>query len=150
MDDSRKILVIGADHGGFEMKEFLRKNLLEAGYKVIDFGTDSKDSVDYPDIIHPLASAIDKGEFERGIILCGSGNGAQMTANKYPNVRAALCWNEEQARLSREHNNANILSLPGRFIDMDLALKMTLIFLTTDFEGGRHERRVSKISETRN
>lgn len=132
------------------MKEFLRKNLLEAGYKVIDFGTDSKDSVDYPDIIHPLASAIDKGEFERGIILCGSGNGAQMTANKYPNVRAALCWNEEQAKLSREHNNANILSLPGRFIDMDLALKMTLIFLTTDFEGGRHERRVSKISKTRN
>lgn len=150
MDDNGKILVIGADHGGFEMKEFLRKNLLEAGYEIVDFGTDSEVSVDYPDIIHPLASAINKGEYERGIILCGSGNGAQMTANKYPNVRAALCWNEEQAKLSREHNNANILSLPGRAIDMDLALRMAMIFLTTDFEGGRHERRVSKISETRN
>ena len=150
MDDRAKILVIGADHGCFEMKEFLRKKLTEAGYEMIDFGTNSEASVDYPDIIHPLANAVNKGEYERGIILCGSGNGAQMTANKYTNVRAALCWNEEQAKLSREHNNANILSLPGRAIDMDLALRMTLIFLTTEFEGGRHERRVSKISQTLN
>ncbi len=150
MSDSGKVLVIGADHGGFEMKEFLRKKLTEAGYEIKDFGTNSEESVDYPDIIHPLASAINKGEYKRGIILCGSGNGAQITANKYTNVRAALCWNEEQAKLSREHNNANILSLPGRAIDFDLALKMATIFLDTDFEGGRHARRVSKISQTLN
>ena len=150
MNDRDKVLVIGADHGGFEMKEFLRKKLTEAGYEIKDFGTNSEESVDYPDIIHPLASAINKGDFERGIILCGSGNGAQITANKYPNVRAALCWNEEQAKLSREHNNSNIISLPGRAIDFDLALKMATIFLDTDFEGGRHARRVSKISQTLN
>ena len=148
MKNSGKVLVIGSDHGGFEMKEFLKKKLTDAGYEIRDFGTNSEESVDYPDIIHPLANAINKGEYVRGIILCGSGNGAQMTANKYPNVRAALCWNEEQARLSREHNNANTLSLPGRAIDFELALKMAVIFLNTDFEGGRHERRVSKISQT--
>ncbi len=147
MNHSGRILVIGADHGGYEMKEFLRKRLTEAGYEIKDFGTNSEESVDYPDIIHPLASAINRGEYERGIILCGSGNGAQITANKYSNIRAALCWNEEQARLSREHNDANILSLPGRTIDLELALKMALIFLNTDFEGGRHARRVSKISQ---
>ena len=141
---------MGADHGGFEMKEFLKKGLAEKGYEIKDYGTNSEASVDYPDIIHPLSSDINKGLFARGIILCGSGNGAQITANKYPNVRAALCWNEEQARLSREHNNANILSLPGRAIDFELALKMAVIFLETNFEGGRHERRVSKISQILN
>ena len=150
MNNSDKILVIGADHGGFEMKEFLKKGLLEAGFEIKDFGTNSEESVDYPDIIHPLANAINKGQYLRGIILCGSGNGAQITANKYSNVRAALCWNEEQARLSREHNNANIMSLPGRAIDFEQALKMVLIFLETEFEGGRHARRVSKISQTLN
>jgi ribose 5-phosphate isomerase B len=150
MEDNGKVLVLGADHGGYEMKEFLRKQLVNDGFTVKDFGTDSLESVDYPDIIHPLASSVNDGTYKRGIILCGSGNGAQMTANKYPNVRAALCWNEEQARLSREHNNANILSLPGRVLDFDLAYRMVRIFLETPFEGGRHERRVAKISKVQN
>jgi ribose 5-phosphate isomerase B len=148
MFDKNKILPIAADHGAFEMKAFLILNLEKLGYQVKDMGTYSLESVDYPDFIHPLASAVNKGEFEMGIILCGSGNGAQMTANKYPNVRAALCWSIEQAQLAREHNNANIMSLPGRFIDNELAMEMTLKFLNTEFEGGRHQRRVEKISKT--
>ena len=116
MNNSNKVLVIASDHGGFELKEFLKNKLSEKGYQVKDFGTDSNDSVDYPDYIHPLASAVNKGLYKKGIIICGSGNGAQITANKYINVRAALVWNEEQARLSREHNDANIISLPGRKI----------------------------------
>ena len=150
MNDRGKVLVIGADHGGFEMKEFLKTKLTEAGYELKDFGTNSAESVDYPDIIHPLAQAINAGEYARGIILCGSGNGAQMTANKYPHVRAALCWNVEQAKLAREHNNANIMSLPGRAIELNLALEMAFTFLETAFEGGRHARRVEKISKTLN
>jgi ribose 5-phosphate isomerase B len=145
-----KVLVMASDHGGFEMKQFLKEKLIAAGYEVKDFGNDSKESVDYPDFIHPLASSIDKGDYERGIILCGSGNGAQMTANKYPGVRAALVWDDEQARLSREHNNANVLSLPGRYIDFEQAWKMVQIFLNTDFGGGRHLRRVNKIANTIN
>ena len=147
MFDKEKILPISCDHGGFKMKEFLKEKLVTLGYKIKDFGTFSEDSIDYPDFIHPLASAINKGEFELGIILCGSGNGAQMTANKYTNVRAGLCWSVEQAQLTRLHNNANILSLPGRFISFDIALEIALTFLTTDFEGGRHQNRVEKISK---
>ena len=141
------ILAMASDHGGFAMKSFLIENLEKAGYTVVDFGTHSEESVDYPDMIHPLASAINKGEFERAIILCGSGNGAQMTANKYPNVRAGLCWNVEQAQLTRQHNNANILSLPGRFVSMEEALEITDAFLNTTFEGGRHLIRVNKINQ---
>ncbi|HEY9113181.1 MAG TPA: ribose 5-phosphate isomerase B [Bacteroidales bacterium] len=147
MVDNHKNLALATDHGGFEMKEFIREKLLDAGYVVADFGTNSSESVDYPDMIHPLANAINKGEFERGIIFCGSGNGAQMTANKYPNVRAALCWSVEQAKLAREHNNANIISLPGRFVSFELAWEMVQVFLNTAFEGGRHQRRVEKISQ---
>jgi len=147
MENSGKVLGIASDHGGYEMKQFLIDKLLEAGYEVNDYGTYSADSVDYPDYIHPLASDINSGRLKRGIILCGSGNGAQITANKYLNVRAALGWSEEQAHLARAHNNANIISLPGRFISNDLAWKMVKIFLTTDFEGGRHSRRVEKISQ---
>jgi ribose 5-phosphate isomerase B len=143
-----KVLVIGSDHGGFEMKEFIKGKLQDAGFEVQDYGTDSVDSVDYPDIIHPVARSINSGEFQRGIIFCGSGNGAQMTANKYPNVRAALVWDQEQAKLAREHNDANIISLPGRFVDFEKAWEMVRIFLETDFQGGRHKRRVKKISET--
>lgn len=150
MNDKSKILALATDHGGFEMKEFIKGKLLESGCQVHDFGTNSNESVDYPDMIHPLASAINKGEFERGIILCGSGNGAQMVANKYPNVRAALCWSVEQAKLAREHNNANIISLPGRFVSFELAWEMVQVFLDTAFEGGRHQRRVEKISQTLN
>lgn len=140
-----QIIPIASDHGGYEMKQFLIEKLQEAGYEVKDYGTNSPESVDYPDMIHPLASAIEKGEYPLGIILCGSGNGAQMTANKHPHVRAALCWNEELAKLARQHNDANILALPGRFIPFDLAWRMVQLFLNTPFEGGRHIRRVEKI-----
>ncbi|MBU2558707.1 MAG: ribose 5-phosphate isomerase B [Bacteroidetes bacterium] len=148
MENALKTVPIAADHGGYEMKEFIRKKLLAAGYEVIDFGTNSTESVDYPDKIHPLAQSISKGKYPLGIIMCGSGNGAQITANKHKHVRAALCWNIELARLAREHNNANILSMPGRFISFELAWEMVQVFISTDFEGGRHQQRVAKI-ETR-
>lgn len=144
------IIPIASDHGGFEMKEFLIEKLKEAGYMVKDFGTYSNKSVDYPDMIHPLASAIEHGEYPLGIILCGSGNGAQMTANHHHNVRAALCWNVELAKLARQHNDANILALPGRFIPNELAWEMVQVFLNTDFEGGRHTKRVEKIEPNEN
>jgi ribose 5-phosphate isomerase B len=136
---------IACDHGGFEMKEYLKKQLTAEGYQFVDYGVNSADSVDYPDIIHPIASDINDGKYPLGIILCGSGNGAQMVANKHPNIRAALCWNEEITALARQHNDANIISLPGRFIDFELALKLVKIFLETPFDGGRHTRRVEKI-----
>ena len=139
------IIPIACDHGGFEMKEYLKQALMKEGYQIKDFGTHSSESVDYPDFIHPLAREIDKGIYKLGIILCGSGNGAQMVANKYPNVRAALCWSEEIAKLARLHNDANIISLPGRFIEPELALKMVRVFITTGFEGGRHQERIDKI-----
>ena len=147
MNKSGRIIAMASDHGGYEMKEYLRKKLISIGYEIKDFGTFSEDNVDYPDVIHPLAHTVNEGEYKIGIILCGSGNGAQMTANKYSNVRAALCWDVEQTRLSREHNNANILSLPGRFVPFEQAWNMVQIFLSTPFEGGRHERRVEKISQ---
>lgn len=147
MFDKQRIIPMACDHGGLSMKDFLKIKLEKLGYLIKDMGTYSSESVDYPDFIHPLAKAVNDGEFDMGIIFCGSGNGAQMTANKYPGVRAALCWTLEQAQLAREHNNANIMSLPGRFIDNDLAMEMVLKFLNTEFEGGRHQRRVKKISE---
>jgi len=147
MFDKQQKIPIACDHGGFEMKEYLKNKLIKLGYDIEDMGTYSDASVDYPDMIHPLAKDINDGKYQLGIILCGSGNGAQMTANKYRNVRAALCWSLEQAQLAREHNNANIISLPGRFIKKDLAMEMTLNFLNKEFEGGRHQRRVEKISK---
>ncbi len=140
----RKI-ALGCDHAAYEMKEAVKKWLSEHNYIVEDFGTDSPDSIDYPDIIHPLAKAINDGEIERGIIMCGSGIGVSIVANKYPNVRAALCWNTELAGLSRQHNNANILAVSGRFMEEKLVFEMLEKFLNTDFEGGRHQRRVEKI-----
>ncbi len=148
MVENGRVLALASDHGGFEMKEFLRKKLEDSGYTIRDFGTFSEESVDYPDMIHPLAKAVNDGEYTTGIIICGSGNGAQMTANKYPNVRAGLCWNEELTKLTRLHNDANILALPGRFIPFELAWRMVEIFLSTEFEGGRHINRVNKISKT--
>ena len=139
------IIPIASDHGGFEMKQFLIEKLKEAGYEIKDYGTHSSESVDYPDMIHPLASAIEHGEYPLGIILCGSGNGAQMTANHHHHVRAALCWNVELAKLARQHNDANILALPGRFISNELAWEMVQDLLNTGFEDGRHTRRVEKI-----
>ncbi|MCD6179267.1 MAG: ribose 5-phosphate isomerase B [Bacteroidales bacterium] len=148
MIDKTITLPIASDHGGFAMKEFLIDKLQKAGFKVKDFGTFSEESVDYPDIIHPLAKAIDTGVYPLGIIMCGSGNGAQITANKYAGVRAGLCWSVEQAKLIRLHNDANIISIPGRFVDFDIAWKMIEVFLNTEFEGGRHNTRVKKISQT--
>jgi ribose 5-phosphate isomerase B len=142
---NNEIIPIASDHGGFELKRFLVEQLILNGYQIKDLGTYNDGSVDYPDFIHPLAGEVNKGTYKRGIIICGSGNGAQMVANKYPNVRAALCWTEEIARLARQHNDANILSLPGRFVSKELGLSMALIFLSTDFEGGRHKNRVEKI-----
>jgi len=142
----KNTIPIACDHGGFELKEYLKEALTREGYELKDFGTFSPDSVDYPDFIHPLAREINNRTYPLGIIICGSGNGAQMVANKYPNVRAALCWTEEIARLARQHNNANIIALPGRFIEKEQSLKMVKIFLETDFEGGRHEKRVNKIN----
>ncbi len=146
MSSSKKVLAMASDHGGFAMKEFIKTKLVKEEYVIKDFGTFSEDSVDYPDMIHPAAKAINDGEIERGIIMCGSGNGAQMTANKYPNVRAGLCWTVEQAELTRLHNNANILSLPGRFVEFELAWEITKKFLSTEFEGGRHIKRIEKIN----
>lgn len=143
-----KRLAMASDHGGFAMKEYIKSRLIELGYYVKDYGTFSEDSVDYPDMIHPLAKAINDGELQTGIIMCGSGNGAQMVANKYPNVRAGLCWTNEQAKLIRMHNDANIMSLPGRFVEFDDAWEMAITFLKTEFEGGRHLLRVEKINKT--
>ena len=142
-----EIIPISSDNAGFELKEKVIKFLSSKNIDTKDFGTYSSDSVDYPDFAHKVGSAINKGEYKRGIVICGSGNGVQMTVNKYPGVRCALCWNEEIASLARQHNDANILSLPARFIPEELALKIVDIFLNTDFEGGRHQRRVEKINK---
>lgn len=150
MNPNQQIIPIATDHGGYAMKSFLIAKLQEAGYEVTDFGTFSEDSVDYPDYIHPMASAVNAGTYPKGIVLCGSGNGAQMVANKYPNVRAALCFDVEQTALTRRHNDANILSLPGRFIPFETAWEMVQVFLSTAFEGGRHGQRVEKISSKLN
>ncbi len=144
-ENTPSVIPIASDHGGFAMKQYLIEKLQQKGYQIKDFGTYNEESVDYPDFIQPVAKAVNGGEYPLGIIMCGSGNGAQMTANKYDNIRAALCWNEEITRLARLHNDANILSMPGRFLDFDLAVKIAEIFLDTEFEGGRHIRRIEKI-----
>ncbi len=148
MSSKNNIIPIASDHAGYWMKEFIKDELKKEGYNIKDFGTYSSESVDYPDFIHPLAKAVNDNVYERAIIMCGSGNGAQITANKYPFVRAGLVWSKEQSKLIRMHNNANIISLPGRYIALMDALDMVKIFLETDFAGGRHERRVEKISKT--
>lgn len=141
-----KKIAIGGDHAGYEYKAKLVEKLEALGYEVKDFGPFSSASVDYPDYVHPLCSAIENGEFEQGIVICGSGNGVAITANKHQGIRAALCWNEDLAALARQHNNANVLALPARFISYELAEKLAEIFLSTDFEGGRHANRVNKIA----
>jgi ribose 5-phosphate isomerase B len=146
MIDLNEIIPIGSDHAGFRMKEFLKVNLEIDGFRLKDYGALSEESVDYPDIIHPLAKDISVGKYRRGIILCGSGNGVAITANKYENIRAAICWETELVKLSRQHNDANILVLPARFLSNKEALKFARIFLSTRFEEGRHKRRVDKIS----
>lgn len=138
-------VAIGNDHAGTDYKLAIVGLLKSMDIEVKNYGTDGTDSVDYPDFIHPVAEDVEKGEVRMGIILCGSGNGATMTANKHQRVRAALCWNKEITALAREHNDANILSLPARFISLSQALDMVRTFLNTEFEGGRHERRIEKI-----
>lgn len=140
-----KKIAIGSDHAGFPYKEHLRAFLTTTGHEVKDFGTFSSDSTDYPDFAHAVASGVETGEFPIGILVCGSGNGVAMTANKHAGIRAALCWTEELATLARHHNNANIICIPARFVSLELAEIMVDVFLKSSFEGGRHEARVSKI-----
>ena len=139
-------IAICADHAGFELKktviEYLQSKNVES---LKDFGTYSAESCDYADFAHPMASAVESGEFDFGISICGSGNGISMTVNKHQGIRAALCWNEEIVALARQHNNANVLSLPARFVTVEQALKMVDVFFATDFEGGRHQGRIDKI-----
>jgi len=139
-------IAIGCDHAGFEYKATIIRVLKKAGAEVIDKGTTSDDSVDYPDYVHPVAESIKDGTADLGVLICGSGNGVSMAANKHSHIRAALCWKDELAALARLHNDANIISIPSRFVSAKLARQMVKTFITTDFEGGRHQRRVDKIS----
>jgi len=140
-------IALASDHAGFEYKEAIRQWLGSKGHEVRDFGTSSPVAVDYPDFIRPAAQAVARGDCERGIILGGSGNGEAITANKVHGIRCALCWSEDTARLSRQHNDANMLSLGQRLISCELALRIVEIWLTTDFDGGRHLARIRKIEE---
>ena len=145
MFDKKNVIAIGCDHAGFAMKKHLVDVLGAQGYVFKDFGTFSDASVDYPDFAHQVAGSIATGDYKIGILVCGSGNGVSMTANKHRGIRCALCWNEDLAGLARQHNDANIMSLPGRLISCELAEKMVKRFLDTPFEGGRHQLRVEKI-----
>ena len=140
-----KKIALASDHAGFNLKESLKLHLESMGYEVSDFGTFSQESCDYPDFAHPAAQAVVKGTCDKGVAICGSGNGMQITLNKYPEIRAALCWLPELAALARQHNDANFLVLPARFITEEEAIEITDTFFSSDFEGGRHIRRVNKI-----
>ena len=140
-------IAIGSDHAGFRYKGMIRSALLTAGFEVEDFGTDSEEPVDYPRFIRPVALAVARGDFERGIVLGGSGNGEAMVANRVPGVRCALCWNEESARLAREHNDANVLSLGQRMVTLNVALAIVKVWMETPFEGGRHVERIRLIDD---
>lgn len=137
---------IGNDHAGTQYKKTLCHWLKNQGHSVLNHGTDTEESVDYPDFVHPVAQDVEAGKADFGIVICGSGNGAAITANKHPQIRAALCWNTELAALARQHNNANVLSLPARFISENEVLAMVKTFLSTSFEGGRHQNRIDKMT----
>lgn len=139
-------VAIGGDHAGFEYKNIIAAYLSDKGYEVKDFGPYTAESADYPDFAHPLASAVESGEYTFGILICGSANGVAITANKHQGVRAAIAWKKEVAELARQHNDANVICLPARFISIEEAKELADAFLTTAFEGGRHQRRVDKIS----
>ncbi len=141
-----KPVAIGADHAGFEYKDIITDLLKSKGLEVLDFGTNSADSVDYPDFAHPVAHAVESGQAAWGVLVCGSANGVAITANKHQGIRAAICWNEEVAKLAREHNDANIICLPARFVSIAVAESMVTLFSNTAFEGGRHQNRVGKIA----
>ncbi len=136
---------MASDHAGFQMKEYLKSLLHDKGYEVVDFGAYSSDSMDYPDTAHPLARAVENKEVDFGIAMCGSGNGISMTLNKHQGIRAALCWTPELGALAKQHNNANIISLPARFITEEMARDIVEAYITAEFEGGRHQRRIDKI-----
>jgi len=142
-------ILIGADHAGFELKEKLAAELKKLGYAVKDVGTRSAESTDYADFAHPLAREVSEGKAKRGVLLCGTGLGMSYVANRYPHVRAAVSWSPEVAALARQHNDANVLVLPARFLSDDEAVKILRTWLDTPFEGGRHERRVVKIENTK-
>lgn len=137
-------IAIAADHAGFELKEQI-KEYLAGKFEIIDFGTNSTASCDYPDYVHPLAENISNGTYKRGILICGTANGVAITANKYPHVRAGIAWEKELASLTRQHNDANIICIPARFVTESAAYEILEAFLNTDFEGGRHQNRVNKI-----
>lgn len=139
-------IAIGCDHAGVDYKEMLKIFLAEKGYSVTDFGTHGSSSVDYPDFAHPVANAVETGNAKWGILICGSANGVAITANKHAGIRAAICWTEEIAALARQHNDANVICIPARFVSEEQAQKMVTVFSETAFEGGRHQNRVNKIS----
>ncbi|MEO1513811.1 MAG: ribose 5-phosphate isomerase B [Bacteroidota bacterium] len=139
-------IAVGGDHAGYEQKAQIVDMLQQKGYEVTDFGTNGLDSVDYPDYAHPVAESVEKGLADFGIVFCGSGNGIAMTVNKHQGIRAAITWSRELAELARQHNDANILSIPARFVPLETTKEMVEAFLSTDFEGGRHQRRVNKIA----
>lgn len=139
-------IALGSDHAGFDQKEMLRTWLSGQGHEIQDFGTHSADSMDYPDVAHPVATAVENGEAALGILLCGSANGVCITANKHAGVRAAIAWLPELAELARQHNNANVLCVPARYVSGEQAREIVSAFLKTDFEGGRHQNRVAKIN----
>jgi ribose 5-phosphate isomerase B len=139
-------IAIGSDHAGFDLKNILIKQLEDKGFEIKDFGCYSNESMDYPDSAHPVCDSIENKESDLGLLICGSGNGITMTANKHQGIRAALSWTPEIASLARQHNNANVLSLPARFITEDLATEITNAFFDAEFEGGRHQKRVDKIA----
>jgi len=148
MDISGVKLALGSDHAGYRLKKAIIAFLTKLHISYHDYGTFSEESADYPDFAHSVAKSLVNRAADYGILICGSGNGVNMTANKYPEIRAALCWNVEIARLARLHNDANVMSLPGRFITEEEAIKAVIVFLETDFEGGRHTQRVNKISQS--
>jgi ribose 5-phosphate isomerase B len=141
-----KVIAIGSDHAGFEMKSKIINFLESKGFTLKDFGCNSSDSIDYPDYAHPVAHHVENYKDSLGILLCGSGNGISMTANKHQGIRSAICWTPEIARLARQHNDANIVTLPARFISDEDAFKIIDVFFNTEFEGGRHQKRVEKIA----
>jgi ribose 5-phosphate isomerase B len=144
--DFTKPVAIGGDHAGFSYKEFLKEMLESKGLTVLDFGTHSAASVDYPDFAHPVATAVEQGEAGCGILICGSANGVAISANKHQGIRAAICWETEIAQLARQHNNANVICIPARFVSPNEAQRLVELFLDTPFEGGRHQARVAKIA----
>lgn len=146
LNSSNMKIAIACDHAGFSLKAIIIDLAIKAGFEIVDFGTMSNISVDYPDFVHPLCREIENASVKMGVLICGSGNGVAITANKYSSVRAALCWNEEIAMLARKHNNANVLCIPARFVSVKMASQIFKDFISTPFEGGRHQIRVDKIT----